>query len=75
MKKLILPLAIILALSGCATSSVVKEKLTLPQKIHIYINKKFDIFCDCGKIKKWKSFADWQKEDDPFVFTYQNILH
>lgn len=31
MKKLILPLAIILALSGCATSSVVKEKLTNEQ--------------------------------------------
>ena len=43
-------------------NDVVKEKLTLPQKIHIYINKKFDIFCDCGKIKKWKSFKyGWYK--------------
>jgi hypothetical protein len=36
--------------------------LTLSQKIHIYNNKDFDIFCDCGKIKKWKSFKyGWTK--------------
>jgi hypothetical protein len=40
----------------------VKEDLTLPQKIYIYINNDFNIKCDCGKTKKWKSFKyGWYK--------------
>jgi hypothetical protein len=34
------------------------SELTLPQKIYIYNNDYIDIFCSCGKIKKWKSYKD-----------------
>jgi hypothetical protein len=36
--------------------------LSLSQKIHIYYKNDTNIFCDCGKQKKWKSFKyGWTK--------------
>lgn len=32
--------------------------IPLVQKIWIYYNKNKDIYCSCGKLKKWKSFKD-----------------
>jgi len=38
-----------------------KIKLTLPQKIWCYLNNQ-NIFCDCGKLKKWKdSKSGWRE--------------
>jgi len=39
-----------------------KIELTLSQKIYIYFTNNSKIFCDCGKMKKWKSFKyGWTK--------------
>jgi len=38
------------------------KKLSLSQKIYIYFNDDSNIFCDCGKLKNWKSFKyGWTK--------------
>ena len=40
---------------------LINKKLTLSQKIYIYMNG-VNIKCDCGKLKKWKSFKyGWYK--------------
>jgi len=41
---------------------IIKDDLLLPQKIHKYLNPDINIKCDCGKMKKWKSFKyGWTK--------------
>ena len=36
----------------------VNLEISLVQKIWIFVNKREDIYCDCGILKKWKSFKD-----------------
>ena len=58
-------------------NDVVKLEIPLVQKIWIFVNKSEDIYCDCGKLKKWKSFKDgWRVTcgEDECIKNHRNTI-